>query len=106
MSNFWATHWHEILFFVFGFLGMIAHYIKKQALDGIDIHIKDWFGKDLPKTITAVMTFVGAATSALSTNIVSADSGFWAVIYCGITTGFASDSFNGVKTTTKPISKD
>lgn len=101
MSNLWAQHWHEILFFVFGFFGMVAHYIKKQAMDGVEISISNWFGKDLPKTITAVMAFIGAATSALSAEVVTVTSGMWAVVYAGMITGYASDSFNGVK----PVAK-
>lgn len=95
--NFFHTHWFEFVFFISGFFGFLAHYLKQYVQENTTVHIVDWWTKDLDKTISAIMVYVMASVTALSTDVVHIDSNLWAVVYAGLLSGYASDTVNGNK---------
>jgi len=99
---FTATH---AVFVGSSVIGMVAHYAKKWALDETTSRVHEWFGKDdLRATILTFGALGSAIIGALGAGLITPDMNMFAVIYAGLTTGFAVDSgFNrGTKPTVKP----
>ena len=95
--EFLHAHWFEIVFFVSGFIGALAHYTKQYMQDHTTVNIHSWYTDDLEKTAHALIAYITAASSAIGSGVVSIDSTIYAVIYAGILTGFSADSFNAVR---------
>lgn len=85
-------------------VGMVAHYAKKWAMDETTSKVHEWFGKDdLRATILTFGALGSAIIGALGSGLITPDMNIFAVVYAGLTTGFAVDSgFNrGSKTKKK-----
>jgi len=81
------------LFIASGFVGMVAHYLKKRARKETGSSLTGYFGTDnLNNTLTTFGAFGMAVIGALSTGIIAPDATIWAVLYAGLTTGYAVDS--------------
>ena len=75
------------------FVGMVAHYVKKWAMDETASSIHGWFGKDdIRATILTFGALGSAIVAAFASGVVTKDMNMMAVIYAGLTTGFAVDS--------------
>lgn len=87
----------NIIFVVSGLIGMVCHYVKKYAKNETSSSFKGYFGRDnLNATINTFGAFGMAILGALSSGIITPQMTVWAVLYAGLTTGWAVDSgFNG-----------
>lgn len=98
----------DAIFVVSGFLGMVFHYMKKKTKKQTKASMLGWFGKDNgAASMTTLGAFAMACIAALNSGVITPEMNVYAVMYAGLTTGFAIDSgFNSDKeTAVKKVSK-
>lgn len=93
MGSFFAAHGNEIMFIVATVLGMLGHYLKKKLKNETKVDLVEWFGSShWPGSIVALGSASTVIIAALSNGIITPEMGTLAVLYSGLTTGFAIDS--------------
>lgn len=86
-----ATHM-AIAFYVAGFAGMFAHYVKKWTKGEYAGNLWAYLFADNPRaSLAAIITYVGAAAAVVATGSIGGMT-IAQVIAAGFTTGFAIDS--------------
>ena len=79
-----------ILFFAVGFIGMIAHQLKKWARDNHEESLKDFLLAHPKYTLAALATYVGAVVGLLQ--IVNGDYDSTQSLAMSFMAGYTSDS--------------
>ena len=83
---------NEIAFAAASGIGAVFHYAKKYAKKETQAALHEWFGSaNLPATIAALGTLVMTVGGVLASGAIDTQT-LGAVIYAGLTTGFAIDS--------------
>jgi hypothetical protein len=83
----------DVIFVASGFAGMVFHYIKKWARSETSSSMSGYFGKDnVNATMVTLGAFCMAVIGALGAGVITPEMNFYAVIYAGLTMGFAVDS--------------
>lgn len=81
----------NLLFIVIGYIGMLAHAIKKYYSDELNGSVFDYlFRNSKKRTMLAVITNLGALTTIIFSDQVPTQIG--AFIILAFTTGFTTDS--------------
>jgi hypothetical protein len=100
-----STYANEISFIICGFLGGIAHYMKKSMKGETHAKIWEWFGPaNAELTIYTLIVFTFVMIGALASGIINSNMTIWAVFYTGFITGYAVDS--GVNSNAMELTTD
>ena len=94
----------DAIFVMSSLAGMVFHYAKKWAKDETTSTLSGWFGKDnINATLMAFGALGTAIFGALGSGLITPDMNLYAIVYAGLTTGFAIDSgFNKGAVATTP----
>jgi hypothetical protein len=97
----------DAIFVASSFAGMVVHYVKKWAKDETHSSLAGWFGKDnINATLMAFGALGTAIIGALGSGLITPDMNLYALVYAGLTTGFAVDSgFNSGKKITPAVTE-
>lgn len=83
----------DAIYVASSFAGMVFHYAKKWAKDETTSSFTGWFGKDnINATMMAFGALGTAIVGALGSGLITPDMNMYAIVYAGLTTGFAIDS--------------
>lgn len=86
------SKYQAAMFYVFGIIGMLAHYTKKWAKGEYIGNLWAYLYADKPKaSLYALLTYSGAAAAVVATGTLDAMK-IGAVVALGFTTGYAIDS--------------
>ena len=84
---------HDIMFSLATVAGMIGHYAKKKVREETVTTLTEWFGSvNIFGTISSITTASATILGALSSGVITPEMTDMAVIYIGLTNGFAVDS--------------
>lgn len=96
----------DLVFVGSGLAGMVGHYVKKWAKSETDASLKEWFGKDnVNASMMAFGAFGTAVIAALGSGLITPDMNVFAVVYAGLTTGWAVDSGFNKDSAAKDVAK-
>lgn len=88
-----STYVNEISFIICGFLGGMAHYMKKSMKGETQAKLWQWFGPaNAQLTIYTLIVFTFVMIGALASGVINSCMTIWAILYTGFITGYAVDS--------------